>query len=256
MVFERRKNILAGLFQFHCNAVHIGKKINITPSLVFLISIFLIIFIIFVWRIDLFAFKNLLVFILLGGIFIFGQGVSYYLLKRSDIYMLEAAHPLQDGFLPIFNNSLSGKEVLYKDILKLSFVGYNFIARTNIWTMHYVIEHRDLEGKIKELLIPLDIRGLFDFLKIIIEKTGLTKVKPSQSSLLYEWRRLNAGENMEIARENDFNPIVVDPNASLSNAFNSSGKKQLQEVSYFAIVLALVILGIFIYLELVSLKFI
>lgn len=259
MIFQRRKNILAGMFQFFYNSFHIGRKINITPSLVFLISIFLVFFIILVWRTDFFALKNLLVFLILGGIFILGNGVSYYSFKKnSDIYKLEAIEFAPGRLIAIVVNSSTRKEIPYGDISKVSYGGYNpnnVLAKINVWQMHYVVEYKDSEGKINELLVPLDISGLSEFLKIIIEKAELIKVRP-QPSLLYEWRKLSAREGMEIAKENDINPIVVNPNASLSNMFSNSEKKPLQEVSYSAIILALLILGIFIYVELVSLGFI
>lgn len=259
MVYSRRKNIFTGSLQIFYNSFYIGRKIKLTPSLIFLLSLLLIIFIIFVWRTDFFALKNLLVFLMIGSVFIVANGLSYYVFKkRSDIYNLEAIEFAQDRLIVIYNNSSVQKEIFYKNILKISFGGYNtnFLAKNNLLYARYEIKYEGSDGKTNELLIPMDLVGLSELLINVIVKTGLKKVISGDNNLLYEWRKINAAENVEIAKVDDINPLVADPNKSLSSMFSGPGKNTLHEVSGSTILLVLAFLAIFLYIELVSLKFI
>lgn len=217
MIFQRKKNTIFGLLQFYYNFNKIWRKIKLTPSLVFLSVILLAAFLSLISMGGFgSALENLAVFLLLGAWFVFMHSYSYdSVRKKSDIYRLEAVDLSQDGFLIFYDNHPAKKEVLYKDILKLSFAGYPFVARIGIWYMHYVIDYMDSEGKNKKLLVPLDITGLPEFLKSIIVEAGLIKVKPSQFSFVYEWRKLNAGENLKAVGSDDLNPCVLDPNKNL-----------------------------------------
>lgn len=199
--------------------------------------------------------KNLLIFPLLGMWFVLVESYSYYLIrKKSDIYNLETINLAQNGFWVIFNNSSVQKEILNKDILKLSFAGYNpynFLAKTNIWYLHYVVEYVNLEGEKKELLIPLDMTSLPDFLESIIKKAGLIKVRPSQFSLLYEWRKPCIGENLVADGGNDLNPLVIDPNRGL---LGNDQEKQGQRFSFSFVVLVFIIIAIFLYMYIGMMK--
>ncbi len=212
--------MFAGAFQFYRNYNSVWRKIKFTYSVVFLLAILFILLIFLVTMGDSSSsLKSLLIFPLLGVWFILIESYAYNSARKtSDIYRVESIDLAQDGFIFFYNNFLRQGKILFNDILKLSFAGYNpsnIFVKTKIWYMHYVVGYKDAEGKIRELPIPLDISGLPEFLKIIIEKAGLIKVKTGQFNLLYEWRKPFAGENLAVIENNDLNPCVIDPNKNL-----------------------------------------
>jgi len=219
IIFQRNYNPIKDLWHFFKN------ELIIWPRGILIIPIILSVFLIVLFPI---AGISWYVLPLITLIFILLQLTLYFLATKFAKTYKTNEIVLGDNNI-VFSGDKSGhkEKITYQDIQRLSYSSYMVFTTITEYSLskllsfaafyfrHFVIEYKDITGGRRELLIPLDLVALPEFLHAIVERAGLKKVQPSRLSLYGEWRRLQAGEKFEPLQKQEICPLVIDPNAGI-----------------------------------------
>lgn len=215
--FKREKNLLKGWFWWHKNAYKIWGFPSGIKLLYLVLGLgFLLIVII--------AFPSpwyIIVFLLLGlGFFCVIDFLPYVALaKFSPVYRINFFRFMEHGII-FGSTERQQNKLFYKDINKISYTPFHYFAGAGIGSLiggrvfyylflkraHFSIEYSTSEGLGQHFPVPPDLPQLSSFLKMIIQRANLKKVKPG------EWVKTNEKISLaEVEEEYLLYPSPISP---------------------------------------------